>query len=141
MNKTLIKKITLIVVMLMMIVTLIVALQGNGVLAADDPQHVMPTIDTIEGAGSDTDSVADVVGAILYITKIIAVGVALIMLAVLAIKYMYSAPNDRATIKQHAVVYVVGAIVLFGAAGILSIIQQFSSNISANPNTTDPSAG
>jgi hypothetical protein len=91
----------------------------------------MPDISTIEGAGdaSTANSVEKIVGAILYITKVIAVGVGLIMLTAVAIKYMSSAPGERATIKKHAVVYVVGACVLFGAAGILNIIQKFATNI------------
>ena len=43
------------------------------------------------------------------------------MLIVLAMKYMMSAPGERADIKKHAVVYVVGAVV--------GIIQKFSDNI------------
>ena len=91
----------------------------------------MPDISTIEGAGdaSTANSVEKIVGAILYITKVIAVGIGLIMLTAVAIKYMSSAPGERATIKKHAVVYVVGACVLFGAAGILNIIQKFATNI------------
>ena len=48
------------------------------------------------------------------------------MLAVLAMKYMSAAPGEKATIKKHAAVYIVGAIVLFGAAGILNIIETFA---------------
>ena len=96
----------------------------------------MPKISDIEngGKGDTASSMQKIVGAVLYIIKIVAVGVALIMLAVLAMKYMTSAPSDRATIKKHAVVYVVGAIVLFGAAGILNIIENF-----ATKNIPDPS--
>lgn len=73
-----------------------------------------------------------IIGAILGVTRIIAVGIAIIMLIVVAMKYMMSAPGDRADIKKHAVVYVVGAVVLFGASGILSIIEKFAStNLSA----------
>ena len=91
----------------------------------------MPDIYTIEGAGdaSTANSVEKIVGAILYITKVIAVGIGLIMLTAVAIKYMSSAPGERATIKKHAVVYIVGACVLFGSAGILNIIQKFATNI------------
>ena len=91
----------------------------------------MPDISTIEGAGdaSTANSVEKIVGAILYITKVIEVGIGLIMLTAVAIKYMSSAPGERATIKKHAVVYVVGACVLFGSAGILNIIQKFATNI------------
>ena len=74
-----------------------------------------------------SESAQNIVGAILSIAKVIAVGVALIMLIVLAIKYMSASAGDKAEIKKHAVVYVTGAIVLFGSAGILSIIEEFAS--------------
>ena len=70
-----------------------------------------------------------IIGAILGVVRIVAVGIALIMLIVVAMKYMMSAPGDRADIKKHAVVYVVGAVVLFASAGILDIIQKFSDNV------------
>ena len=94
----------------------------------------MPSISTIESKGNAAaaDKIGNIVGAILYITKVIAVGIGLIMLTAVAIKYMSSAPGEKATIKKHAVVYVVGAVVLFGSAGILNIIESFASkNIKA----------
>ena len=48
------------------------------------------------------------------------------MLIVLAIKYISAAPGDKAEIKKHAVVYVVGALVLFGASGIIEVIKQLA---------------
>ncbi len=71
-------------------------------------------------------STQTVVGAIITVVRIVAVGVAIIMLVVLAMKYMISAPGDRADIKKHAVIYIVGAVVLFASSGILGIIQNFA---------------
>ncbi len=84
--------------------------------------------DNFEGgkSGDAGTSIENVAGALLYIIKVIAVGIGLIMLTVLAMKYMLSSAQERASIKQSAVVYVVGACVLFGAAGILNIIQNFA---------------
>ena len=65
-------------------------------------------------------------GSALVIVQVVGVGVAVIMLVVLAIKYISAAPSDKAEIKKHAVVYVVGAIVLFAASGILGIIRKFA---------------
>ena len=90
-------------------------------------------INAVEDGSNATESAKNIVGSILSITKVVAVGVALIMLVVLAIKYMSAAPGDKAEIKKHAVVYVTGAVVLFGSAGILSIIEKFAStNINAS---------
>ena len=88
---------------------------------------------TVTAAATDTSGAADsvnrIVGAILTIVQVVGMGVAVIMLIVLAIKYISAAPGDKADIKKHAVVYVVGAIVLFAATGILQIIKNFASNI------------
>ena len=74
-------------------------------------------------------------GSALVIVQVVGVGVAVIMLVVLAIKYISAAPSDKAEIKKHAVVYVVGAIVLFAASGILGIIRKFADQ--ANGLTND----
>ena len=68
-------------------------------------------------------STREVVGIIVNVVRIVASGVAMIMILVLAMKYMMASVGDRAEIKKHAVVYVVGAVVLFGSSGILTIIQ------------------
>ena len=67
-----------------------------------------------------------VLQSVLTIAQVIGVGVAVIMLIVLAIKYISAAPNDKAEIKKHMVVYVVGAVVLFAASGILEVIKKFA---------------
>lgn len=78
---------------------------------------------------SATKSAQNAVGAVITITRSVATGVAIIMLIVLAMKYMTAAPGDRADIKKHAVVYVVGAVVLFATSGILGIIANFADKI------------
>mgnify|MGYP004507728871 FL=1 len=75
-------------------------------------------------------SVQNIGGYILGIAQVIGMVVAVVMLVVLAIKYISAAPNDKAEIKKHAVVYIVGAIVLFAASGILQIIKNVALIIS-----------
>ena len=67
-----------------------------------------------------------VMGQALGVVQMVGMGVAVIMLIVLAIKYISAAPGDKAEIKKHAVVYIIGAVVLFGAAGLLEIIKKFA---------------
>ncbi len=92
--------------------------------ASDDflisPGDITPTTTTA------SDNVKTIAGQILGVVQVIAVAVAVIMLIVLAIKYISSAPNDKAEIKKNAVVYVVGAIILFGASGLLQLIKTFA---------------
>ena len=74
-----------------------------------------------------TTSAKSIVGAIISIVQVIGMGVAIIMLIVMAIKYISAAPSEKAEIKKGATIYIVGAIILFAASGILGIIKNFAS--------------
>lgn len=115
---------------IMLIASMVVAVCSQAVLAVDDGTSLTQFDGKTDNSGA-SDSAQNIIGALITIVQIIGTGVAIIMLIVLAIKYISAAPGDKADIKKHAVVYVVGAIVLFAATGILQIIKSFSSNISA----------
>ncbi|MBR6033617.1 MAG: hypothetical protein IKP28_02610 [Clostridia bacterium] len=82
-------------------------------------------------SSSTATAASNISGTIIGVVQVIGVAVAVIMLIVLAIKYISAAPNDKAEIKKHAVVYVVGAVVLFAASGILEIIKNFANQVKA----------
>ena len=86
-------------------------------------------LDQFGGKGDNSGAAGatqNIIGALITVIQIIGTGVAIIMLVVLAIKYISASPGDKAEIKKHAVVYVVGAIVLFAATGILQIVKSFA---------------
>lgn len=88
----------------------------------------MPDPSKFDGntSGNTAGTFSSILNTILGIVQVIGVAVAVIMLIVLAIKYISAAPGDKAEIKKHAVVYIVGAVVLFGASGLLGIIKNFT---------------
>ena len=90
----------------------------------------MPDPSSFNGHDNSTasNSIKNVLNAVLNIAQVVGVAIAVIMLIVLAIKYISAAPGDKADIKKHAVVYIVGAVVLFAASGILGIIKSFAKN-------------
>ena len=118
---------------IMLIASMVVAVCSQAVLAVDDGTSLTQFDGKTDNSGA-YESAQNIIGALITIVQIIGTGVAIIMLIVLAIKYISAAPGDKADIKKHAVVYVVGGMVLFAATGILQIIKSFSSNISANQN-------
>lgn len=94
--------------------------------AADDIYSEVSTLATTtvqNGAVSATNNIA---GSVISIAKVVCAGIAIIMLTVIAMKYMMAAPSEKADIKKHAVVYIVGAVIMFAATGILTIIQNFA---------------
>ena len=87
-------------------------------------------IPSAKASGAD-NALGNIGGMVLSVAQIIGTAVAVIMLIVLAIKYISAAPNDKAEIKKHAVVYIVGAIVLFAASALLGIVKNFATGISS----------
>lgn len=117
---------------MILLACVIIASLAQIVLAADTATVSPNMFDSISDSSGAATSVTNAIGAILNITKIVGMGVAVIMLIVVAIKYISAAPSDKADIKKHAVTYVVGAVVLFGASGLIAIIQKFTeANIKA----------
>lgn len=93
--------------------------------------NMMDTINNQVNATADgnvTNSVKSIAGSVITIAKVICAGVAVAMLTVLGIKYMSAAPGEKADIKKHAVPYVIGAVIMFGCTGILSIIEKFAAS-------------
>lgn len=84
--------------------------------------------------GPGTEQMKSIAGIILGILQVIAVGTAVIMLVILAIKYMTAAPSEKAEIKKSMTVYVIGALVLFAGAGILKIIEVVATDINSVTN-------
>ena len=89
-------------------------------------------INTMAGKSANTSvtgAFTNISGAVITIARIVCMGVAITMLIMVAIKYMSAAPGEKADIKKHAVVYIVGAVIMFASTGILGIIQKFAAGI------------
>ncbi len=86
------------------------------------------------GIGSSTKRI---VGTAINVIRIVGTGIAIIMITYVAIKYMSAAPSEKAEFKKSATAMIVGAIVLFAATNILTVINNFAtSNISTGKAVT-----
>ena len=120
-------KMLAIAIMAAMVVTCV----STAVYAASGQEDISTTYDvnqfsTHGDSSGASNATRNIIGALISVIQIVGTGVAIIMLVVLAIKYISAAPGDKAEIKKHAVVYVVGAVVLFAATGILQIVKSFA---------------
>lgn len=120
------KKTMKIIAILLVAIMAVMVLSNTAFASADIWDGIQMTQSVTSGAATKVGNMA---GQILNITQVIGMAVAVVMLIVLAIKYISAAPSDKAEIKKHAVVYVVGAVVLFAATGILEIIKQFAKGL------------
>ena len=118
-NKTLkIIAVLLIAIALVTSATTIVRATNNGFnnIIAQDP-------------GKPVETISNTAGKILYIVRIIGMAVSIIMLTILGIKYVAASPNEKAEYKKGMTIYVVGAVLLFGASFLLGVVQDFVSGI------------
>lgn len=77
------------------------------------------------------DEAKKIINVIIGTIQVVGVFVAVAFLIFIGIKYMVASPGEKADIKKHLVAYVVGAVVMFGAAGILEIIEKFALSATA----------
>ncbi len=84
------------------------------------------TIDTSATALNTTMS--KVVGLV----KTIAVAFAIGMLLYVGIKYVMASANEKADLKKGSISYVIGAIIIFGATGLISIAQNLGTQVAGS---------
>jgi len=62
---------------------------------------------------------------VLAIVQYVCYAAALLMLMVLGVKFISASPEGKAEIKKSAIIYVVGAVLVFAAATIVGWIKDF----------------
>ena len=119
-NKTLIK--TLLLVMLCFVI-----LGSFSTVSA-----VMSVSGTYKGTVTATDaqnSITTITSTVLTAIRYAGSGIALIMLTVIFIKYMLSAASERAEIKKNLIPFTIGAIVLFAASNLVTVLQKVTDKV------------
>lgn len=89
------------------------------------------TIPTPSQPGTGGEDINGIVSNVIWIIQTIAIAAAVIMLMFVGIKFVTASPEGKAEVKEIAVIYVVGAILLLAASGVLGIIQNLAKNVSA----------
>ncbi len=72
---------------------------------------------------ANVGGISTVVRTILGIIKWAGAAIAVGMLMFIGIKYVTASPDGKAEIKKTAIIYVLGAVLIFSASAILGIIQ------------------
>ena len=129
MKRNLVKMIVILLVAILAVSAVATLVNNVSGMSLSEANSVRRFRDGATDSTNASNLMSNWLGAALVVVQVIGVGVAVIMLVVLAIKYISAAPSDKAEIKKHAVVYVVGSIVLFAATGILQIVKNFAGNV------------
>lgn len=114
-NKTL-KIMTIVILTIISLLLITSNVLATGLNAVITPQ-----------ASNAATNVTNIAGQVLNIVQIVGVAVATIMLTVLGIKYVSASPNEKAEYKKGMTIYVIGAVLLFGASMLIGVIRNFIS--------------
>ena len=68
-------------------------------------------------------------GKILSVVQIVGTSVSLVALLVLGMRYMLSSPNEKASIKEKLIPYVIGTIIFFAASNLVAIVIRFAQGL------------
>ena len=109
------KTVTKIITILLIIATILGAVS---MVFADSIEIPGGTNTGISGTGLET-TVKNIIG----IVQFICYAAAVILLVILGVKWISAAPDAKADIKKSAVIYVVGAALVFAAGAILQVIR------------------
>ena len=108
-----------------LIIIFSILLLANVSLASQLPQATPPD-------PKISDTISNTTNAILSTVQLVGTVVAVIMIMVIAIKYFSAAPGEKAELKKKLVVYIVGAVILFAATGIIQIVKVFGTGLDSH---------
>lgn len=114
-----------ILVTLLTVLICVIAIMPNFVFAGDINTGDYTAIYNKSG----TSKVTDMGGSVLGVVQIIGVTIGIVCLIILGLKYMYSSTEDKATIKERLIPYAIGAVIMFGGTGILTLVANFARNM------------
>ncbi len=96
---------------------------------------IIEDIDNNKGTNTSAGNTVKETGNIIIGTiKVVGTGIAILMLLYIAIKYMIAAPSEKAEFKKTAVVYAVGAVVLFAAPRLVELVMRVTQGVSNTLN-------
>ena len=115
-NKKLIKIFSIILLLFFLLISV------SNIVFADN----FDTSQYVNAAGDpDVDKATKgLMGTAINVMRIVGTGIAIIMLSYMGIKYMMAAPAEKAEFKKSAAIYVLGAVLVFGASNILAFIAE-----------------
>ena len=79
---------------------------------------------------SGVSSLYSLGNTILGIIQYIGAGVAVIATLVLAMKYMYSSPDEKAEVKKKLIPFIIGGVLVFGAVTLVKLVEMYVKDIS-----------
>lgn len=74
----------------------------------------------------------NIAGATINVVQIVGMGIAIIMLIAMAIKWISASPTGKAELAKSIRIYVLGVIIIFAAVGLLQLVKVFAGGLNSD---------
>lgn len=109
------------IILVISIILVNLCLLSGQVIASKDPYTDITPVDI-----ADAEKLGTSMNKVIGIIQVVGMTAAVIVLIIIGMKYVMASAQDRASIKQHLFIYIVGAVLLFAVTGVLEIVKTFS---------------
>ncbi len=75
-----------------------------------------------------TTKIREIAANIIFLVQMAGTGTSIVMLTYMGVKYMLAAPSEKADFKKSATGFILGAVILFAATNIITIIAKFATD-------------
>ena len=103
------------------IMTVMMVFMAVSPVFAYDPKSITPDTSKVQGTGVETTG-KTILGVIQVVGTIAAIGI----LMIVGIRYMMGSAQEKAEYKKVMIPYIIGAIILFAASNLASILYNFA---------------
>lgn len=104
-------------------VVLVVFLCASMLCNVDATSGIIKSGFTGNANATGSKPIVEILSAVLSVVRNVGVTVAIVILMTIGAKYIIASAGDRADIKKYAMNYIIGAVILFGATGVLSVVK------------------
>lgn len=115
-------KILKIIIAILIAITVFVAFAQNASALTID----LNQFDNETDKSNVTRTSADILGKAINILQVFGAGFAIIMLVVIGIRWMGASPSGKAQYAKTSRYYIIGAVFIFAAIGLLQIVKTFT---------------
>ena len=119
------KKLTILKIFVALLISITVLMTFSQNVFAKQPQ-ISNLFEGTSDKSAATDKVSDLFGSVINFIQVIATGFAILMLIWLGIQWMYASPSGKAQVAKSSRYYILGAILIFAAVGLLQIVKNFT---------------
>lgn len=110
-------------------IVLFACMVGSVAYAAD---NFSLTAHEAETSSEFSNVIAKGTGIGLAVVRYVGAGIALISIVLIAMKYLFSSPGEKADYKKNLVVFAVGGVGMFAVGTIIELIMKLSEQIVAS---------